>query len=378
MRCQHRSSGRRWIAITLGLALAACSNAARPPAAPTTSQAGADDSGTASSTDAAGSSSEDAGARDAQADHARVARMKADFAAWAKKNGVEGGALAIVEHERIVGSLGIGAVAPSDPQPIASNSKAITAICVLKLVEAGRLHFEDTLGSSLPSYFMDHPPADAAALDITLAALLTHTSGIASDPTQGSSLLQFEPFSRSAAAALLSAALAEPLAATDYAYNNVNYAALEVVIETVTGDVYATYCNRSVLLPAGITDASINPDWAVLGAFGGWRLSAEDDARFLAYFDPNAGLLKTPPSDWPQASVGSGAFYSLGAIMRPAGSGYNFWHFGSWTWTGEPEASFGAYFARWSNDYGVAANYHPTVDDAAMRDLDQIMLDAAR
>ena len=308
----------------------------------------------------------------------RAQRITAAFTAWAARSGVRSGAIAVIEDGKITGSIGIGGTRPSDPEPVASESKAITAMCILKLVEAGKLRFTDTLQTLLPDYFATHAPADPAAKKITLAALLTHTSGLGTDPTQGSPLLQFKPFTKPAMAEELAAALAVPLKKhPGYAYNNVNYAALGLVIETVAGEAYDTYCERTVLKPVGITDATMNPDWRVMGAFGGWKLSAEDDARFLQYFDPRSGLNATRAKTWPKVDLGGGASYSLGTLMRPAGGGFNFWHFGSWVWTGSPKASFGAYFARLAGGFGYAANYQPTVDAAAMSDLDASLYKAA-
>jgi CubicO group peptidase (beta-lactamase class C family) len=300
--------------------------------------------------------------------HAKTAAaLKAAFLAWAKRDGVKNAALAIVDDGAITDSVSLGSDTPTKPEPVASESKSVTAMCILRLVEAGKLSFSDTLGQRLRDYFAANPPHEAAAKNITLAALLTHSSRIRYDPTQGSALEQFKPYDKTAYAKELAAALAKPLGKPKYFYNNINYDALGLVIATVTGKSYEDYCRQTVLVPAGITDAKLNPQWMVMGSFGGWMLSADDEVKFLAYFDPASRLISTLPRTWPKKATGGGVSYSLGTLMRPSGSWFNFWHFGSWS---SGSSSFGAYFARWSNGVGVSATYQPTISDKAGGDLD--------
>ena len=298
------------------------------------------------------------------------------FTDWVKKYHIANAALAIREHGTVVDGPAFGNDSPTRPEPVASESKSVTAMCVLKLVEAGRLKFGDTLGGLVPDFFRANPPHDPAAKDITLAALLTQASGIDHDPTQGSTVQQFRPFDQTEFAKELAAGLNHPLGPRKYFYNNINYAALGLVIETISGKPYEDFCRSEVLGPAGIGDATLNPPWRMMGSFGGWRLSAHDEAKFLAYFDPAAGMVQTPPSRWPTSDAGGGALYSLGVEMRPAGSGYNFWHFGSWS-SDQPKASFGAYFLSLPNGMGVAATYQPTLTDAEGAALDSAMYTAA-
>ena len=298
------------------------------------------------------------------------------FTGWVRKYHIKNAALAIRDHGTVVDGPAFGNDSPSNPEPVASESKSVTAMCVLKLVEAGTLKFSDTLGSRLPDFFRANPPHDTAARNITLAALLTHSSGIDSDPTQGSSLSQFKPYDQTEFAKELAAALKAPLGQPKYFYNNINYAALGLVIETVTGKSYEDFCRSQVLAPAGVNDAELNPPWRMMGSFGGWKLSADDEAKFLAYFEPASNLVHTPANAWPKTPVGGGASYSLGVEMRADGAGFNFWHFGSWT-ADSPKASFGAYFLSLPNGMGVAATYQPTIDDSTGNALDTAMYDAA-
>jgi CubicO group peptidase (beta-lactamase class C family) len=77
---------------------------------------------------------------------------------------------------------------------VASLSKAITGVCIVKLVEAHKLQFDADLGTVLAGRFKRHPAKDQRAQTITIAQLLTHTSGITNDPSQGIAFNQFQPF----------------------------------------------------------------------------------------------------------------------------------------------------------------------------------------
>src|SRR5439155_19473929 len=72
---------------------------------------------------------------------------------------------------------------------------------------------------------------------------------------------------------------------TAYDYSNAGYLMLGAVIEEASGRPYASYCRDAVLTPQGAT-GELDPKWAVLGPFGGWRVSAENYLRFADIFDP--------------------------------------------------------------------------------------------
>src|ERR1700685_3510614 len=98
---------------------------------------------------------------DAQAD-----RMENVFTEWVGKHSVERANLVIVRG-------------------VASLAKAITGVCIVKLVEAHKLQFDADLGAVMAGRFKRRPPKDQRAQTITIAQLLTHTSGITNDPSQG-------------------------------------------------------------------------------------------------------------------------------------------------------------------------------------------------
>ena len=313
---------------------------------------------------------------------------------------VPGGALAVVKNRRLVYARGYGwmdrekgiSVRPDSLFRIASLSKPITAVAVLKLVEDGKLDldarpFDLVKLAPLPSADTKRDPRLG---QITVRQLLQHTAGW----DRGRS---FDPMFRSRQ---IAQAAAEPPPAspqaiirymlgrkldfdpgTRYAYSNFGYCVLGRVIEEVSGQPYEKSVQEKVLAPIGIrrmrlgatmTSApeevhyytpgeskadSVFPDmpkkvpWPYGGfyleamdAHGGWIASVTDLARFAAALhDPeHSPLLKPasfrtmhapPPPPASRKKDGSlePAYYGCGWSVRPVGKEgkASYWHTGS-------------------------------------------------
>lgn len=314
-----------------------------------------------------------AAAKDLQA-----ARMEAAFNTWVEKWGVQNASLAIMRGAKLIGQGQAGDYEPDEDVPVASLSKAITGVCVARLVEAKQLKYSDTIGKLLKPYFKANKPADSAAKQITVAELLTQTSGIAFDPTQGTGIFSGDyDLTKTNMPEQLTLALQRPLGAKTFFYNNINYDALGMVIEAVTDKPYESYCAKTVLKPAG-AKAKLNAPLRILNAYGGWKISAVDYARFLDNLRPGSKLMKSAPNKWPQYSFGNGAYYSIGMFLRQNGSSYNFWHDGAFSMNSPLiTTSFGSYFAMWAQDLRFAATYAPRLPEDAVNDLDYVMYQAA-
>ena len=157
-----------------------------------------------------------------------MARVEAAFEQWVARHNVTDASLAVAIDGVVVGGAGHGRYTPSLPVPVASLSKAITGVCIARLVDAGRLRFDAEIGGLLSGFFDKHPPRDARARSITVAELLTHTSGIAAGAAPGGSLNAFRPFSEVSTARQVAGALSVPLRHAPgevFDYNNMNYAA---------------------------------------------------------------------------------------------------------------------------------------------------------
>ena len=312
------------------------------------------------------------------------------------KWGVPGGAVAVVKDDRLVFAKGYGKadtesgspVTPSALFRIASLSKPLTSVALLRLREQGRLGLEDKV---FRKYLAPAPPPgtamDPRLLEVTIRHLLEHAGGWDRDAS-------FDPMFRSKE---ISAALGKPgpASASDiihymtgrrldfapgarYAYSNFGYCILGRVIEKITGKSYFEAMKELVFDPAGTTGmrlgrtrlanradgevryydylgAPLAPSvfpgeeelvpWPYGGFYleamdshGAWLASVTDLMRFLAVCDGWAGradilsaatlqemTARPDLPDWQSASSYSG----LGWSVRPVGNDANWWHTGS-------------------------------------------------
>src|ERR1051325_5942791 len=68
---------------------------------------------------------------------------------WMAKHGRTTGGLAVIHGGRAVHEAAMGQDTVQGPVPVASLSKAVTAVCVAGLIERGRLSFETPLSQAL-------------------------------------------------------------------------------------------------------------------------------------------------------------------------------------------------------------------------------------
>lgn len=134
------------------------------------------------------------------------------------------------------------------PFNIASVTKPLTALTVLKLAEEGALAPEHPLGRYLPA-------APEGKAKLTLAQLMSHSSGLPRSVPMDATVDR---------EALLERILrVEPIAAPDtrFAYSNIGYCLLAAVIETVTGGTYRDAVRRRIFEPAGMTGSGFEQDY---------------------------------------------------------------------------------------------------------------------
>lgn len=317
--------------------------------------------------------------------------------AFMRKRRVPGASLAVVKETRLLLAKGYGfadrdqaiPVQPKSLFRIASISKPITAVAVMKLIEEGKL----SLDAKMMDYLEMEPLLEkGAAFDerhraITIRHLLQHTAGWDRDKS-------FDPMFRSVdiARATGTSAPAAPAAiirymlgrkldfdpGTHYAYSNLGYCILGRIIEKMTGSSYDSYVKSAVLEPCGIhrmqlghtldgqqaadevhyympsdvKGPSVFPTtesevpWPYGGfclesmdAHGGWLASAVDLARFAAAFHDKAHCPMLKPSSIeemfaappPPMMQGEARYYGCGWSVRKAGPNgeFNTWHTGS-------------------------------------------------
>ena len=298
-----------------------------------------------------------------------------EFKDWMKKHKIKGGAIAISHNGRLVDTFGIKRNA-NTPAPVASLSKAITAVCTIKALEASGNSPDLSLGEAIPGIFSKNKKADSRYKTVSIGQLITHNSGIHSRYHRKyiDSLLSLKKEKKEKQMKKL---LREKMSAnpgTGYHYSNANYLALGLVIETLTGQSYEKYCNDNVLKPLNITSAKLYNTWRVMSSWGGWQISAKDYLDFANHYFAESKVMGSSPTDQVHTQRGNGVLYSLGTLARSTRSGYNFWHSGSWRWKAQSRnAKFGAYFAVYSNGYSISVNYDHDAYDGQQRELDKLL-----
>jgi CubicO group peptidase (beta-lactamase class C family) len=266
------------------------------------------------------------------------------FGRWMREFGVTRATLSVAHGNRLVFVRGYGGLSGERRVLIASLTKPITGVCTALLIQRGKLGFDSTLGEWLPRRYGD--PRDPRLLAVTVAQLLTHRAGFSrreDDPATGQALseaLRRRGSGHATMHDLVPSVLRAKLdyaPGTTYAYTNAGHLLLGVLIEIVTGQSYEGACGSAVLAPQGVRRATLDPEWAVLGSFGGWSLSGPEYLAFLRTFAPTAPLLTRETRQWIFSAAGKEmtangpAFYSL-LRVRPAAGGYDLSHMGSFAY----------------------------------------------
>lgn len=317
------------------------------------------------------------------------------FVGLMEKREIPGGALAVIENGQLLLARGYGFANVEQEEPvrpeslfrIASVSKPITAVAILKLVEDGRLSLDTRAFILLDDL---HPPddkdVDPRIYSITIRHLLEHSGGWDAnrsfDPMFMTNEIAQEmgvpaPADRVTIVRFMLGQSLDFDPGSQYAYSNFGYCVLGRIIEEVTNQTYEDYVTSQILEPMGIEQmhlgrsllsgryldevhyydyegatlsSSVFPDMSELvpwpyggfhleamDAHGGWVGSVIDLARFVSAVDSTnpstilnsdtlAIMLSRPtPPLW----EGESHYYGLGWRVRPAGNSANWWHTGS-------------------------------------------------
>jgi len=322
---------------------------------------------------------------------ARAAQMDGYLATLAQQSSFSGAVL-VAYQGRVLLSRGYGMANREQGLPasattrfrLASVSKPLTALGVLRLVAAGKL----SLDASICDYLDGCPPAWAP---VRVANLLSHTSGIAN-------FTDFAEFPNQEQQPATSAQVVArfrdlPLGFTPsslYQYTNSNYVLLGQIIERVSGQSYPDYMRQELFAPLAMADTGYDPgDFGPLNgthgyaggvldiplntsnlyAAGGLYSTVEDLLKLTQALDAGRIL----PADLAARMVTPGeGRYGLGWMIEQRGAQRLVYHPGSMsgaaTWLGSyPDA--GVTVIVLSNDY--YANVFAVADYLAAQLLPQ-------
>ena len=219
--------------------------------------------------------------------------------AFMRKWSIAGASVAISKDGKLIFARGFGyadTASKNETQPynqfrIASISKLVTAIGIMKLREEGKLSMNDRVfgpdGILNDHYFSE--PKDKRVYGITVAHLLSHEAGWSQRygdqmfmPVLVAEKMGVKPPADTKT--IVRFALDKRLhytPGTSRAYSNLGYSILGLVIEKVSGMSYEDYCRQSILEPLGIYDMTIASN-----------LPSEKAPFEVTYYEPSDVLLK--------------------------------------------------------------------------------------
>lgn len=203
---------------------------------------------------------------------------------------VPGAAVAVIEDGRVVLMRGYGYADLETRAPVTTRtgfssgsiSKALTAWGVMRLVEQGKLELDAPVERYLTRWHL--PESEFAASGVTVRRLLSHTAGLSVSGYRGWDDPDSVPALEASLSGRTNGAGAVRLVAppgTAWAYSGGGYTLLQLLVEEVTGRVFADYMRDEVLRPLGMVES-------------GFALTPEILAASSAAYDDLGEEMETP------------------------------------------------------------------------------------
>jgi CubicO group peptidase (beta-lactamase class C family) len=219
---------------------------------------------------------------------------------------VPGAAVAIIRNGKVILSKGYGlanvtekkTVTASTNFRLASVSKAFTAMCVLKLVDAGKLSLRDRLSAFIPRLpgYTD---------EITVRQMLDHTSGLGDyeeDVPEDYPGQVHEDYVVEKVRSLLSTYFPP---GSRFKYSDTAYVLLAIIVERISGVPYAKYIEHEIFKPLGMAGSRL---------YGGEGTKIKE--RAYGYTKSGGGFKPNDQSKT-SATLGDGCVYSsINDLMR--------------------------------------------------------------
>ncbi|MGO1972337.1 MAG: serine hydrolase domain-containing protein [Propionibacteriaceae bacterium] len=224
-----------------------------------------------------------------------ISAYLADWARFqAEYRGAAGVQLAVAHGDEVIVDLAWG-LADSDSGEslttehlfrVASHSKTMTAVIVLRLVEDGRLRLDDRADAHVPEL------AGSAIAGVTVRELLGHQAGIIRDSSDGDFWQHERPFlDRDQLLDVLRTEGNVFASNEHFKYTNIGYSLLGLIVERVSGSTYAELGQEFVVQPLGLerTGPEYAPERAGEYASGHTgRTAYGDPRRVIPHVDTRA------------------------------------------------------------------------------------------
>lgn len=217
---------------------------------------------------------------------------------------VPGVSVAVVKNGAVSWAKGYGLADTVQGSPVtpvtvfdaASIAKPVTAWAIMTLVEDGRLDLDAPIEQYLTRWHL--PQSEYDHDRITIRRILSHTAGLSTDGDMGvepgAYVPTVEEALNGAVLGMLPLHVAYP-PGEDYHYSSVGYTLLEIAVEEVTGESFASYVQREVLDPLGMVNSSYEwtPELQAKAAVGhDWYNRPMPEYQYST--KAQGGLLTTP------------------------------------------------------------------------------------
>lgn len=307
-----------------------------------------------------------------------------------KEQELVGAALAVTRNSKLVYARGFGYADISERTPvepttlfrIASISKPITSVAIMKLVQQRKLDLDDKVLEVLEMepFLEDGTALDPRMKTVTIRHLLNHSAGWQRDADPMASANQRRVQANFGLAKgelrphhMVKYMLGQPLdfePGSKMAYSNLGYCFLGRVVAKVSGQSYEEYVQQHVFAPLGVTNVHIGARHSkedevsyysrhsngerqfvdggkhvaveVYESHGGWVISMVDLARFATALDkPRTSRMLSQTAvesmfSRPTGRLGASSsgeprmsYYAFGWEVRLNSQGRTTWHSGS-------------------------------------------------
>ena len=206
---------------------------------------------------------------------------------------------------------------------IGSASKLLMPIAVMRLTEQGKMDLDAPVARYIPEFTLASPSGSSAA--ITIRSLLTHESGLVSDVLEdwepeapgGKAGTSGKEYRRIVGLLNRTKTTREPW--TENSYSNAAFSLLAVAVERASGQEYAEFVRREILLPWGMTDSGFAYDGLdPAGIAQGFSKRKEMPVPYIR--DLPAGLFCSSARDMARFARGLlGDQAGAGKVLKPGG-----------------------------------------------------------
>lgn len=254
------------------------------------------------------------------------------------KGKIPGISLVIVKNGQTVMNKGFGYADKHSKQKVASDtkfmlgslSKAFTGLAVTHLAEKNQLDLERAVSSYLPWFQVRYRQA---AAEVTLHQLMEHTSGLSTETFVDIPASTDQDALEQGVKTLANASLSS-FPGKKYAYSNVNFNILGLLVEKVSGVPYASYMAEHIFKPLGLQNTSVREEMLPQNIATGYKVSFYGARPYSAPFSLSqapAGSIITDGADmakWLKFNLGIDRIDGYEAVHPTAATPFHY--YGGW------------------------------------------------